>query len=156
MNGPGPIYPRRDPIGLASLALAIVLLLIALPSARNGDPGCGRPRLARAGDSAIPSVRCDPGPGSPLPGATRILFGLPIDLNHAEAAVLEILPGIGPARARSIVRERQHRPFETIEDLERVRGIGPATVAGLRGWLELGTHPHPALPEAAPSARSGG
>ena len=52
-----------------------------------------------------------------------------VSLNEASAAELEALPGIGPALAARIVAAR---PFHRIDDLERVRGIGPATMDRLR------------------------
>lgn len=66
-----------------------------------------------------------------------------VNPNEAPAASLARLPGIGPARARAIVafrdrlRSRADREpvFQDADDLERVRGIGPATVEGVRPWL---------------------
>ena len=56
----------------------------------------------------------------------------PLDLNSASMAELEALPGIGAAKAAAIIEERQVRPFADVDDLERVRGIGPALLAELR------------------------
>jgi competence protein ComEA len=78
--------------------------------------------------AALAAVACD-GPGAPLDGAARLLFGLPLDLNHADARALEVLPGIGPGRAQAILRERARAPFCRVEDLVRVRGLGPVLVA---------------------------
>jgi competence protein ComEA len=61
--------------------------------------------------------------------------GLPIDPNQADAATLETLPGIGPARALAIV---EARPFRRIEDLDRVPGIGPRTLAGMAAAIAIG------------------
>ena len=56
------------------------------------------------------------------------------DLNSRTAAELEALPGIGPAKAAAIVRWREeHGPFTSLEALQEVPGIGPGTVAMLRG-----------------------
>jgi len=55
-----------------------------------------------------------------------------LDLNTANWVELSQLPGIGPTLARRIVAERnENGRFESVEDLERVRGIGPKTVARL-------------------------
>lgn len=60
-----------------------------------------------------------------------------IDLNSATPAELELLPRIGPALAARIVEDRQTRgPYRSLEDLDRVRGIGPMTVEKLRGLAE--------------------
>ncbi|MBS3670246.1 ComEA family DNA-binding protein [Vreelandella boliviensis] len=57
----------------------------------------------------------------------------PINVNTADAELLAELPGIGPSRADAIIEEREtNGPFETAADLERVSGIGPATVDRMR------------------------
>jgi competence protein ComEA len=57
----------------------------------------------------------------------------PVDVNNADAALLETLPGIGPATAAAIITERERNgPFLGIDDLDRVPGIGPAKLAALR------------------------
>lgn len=53
--------------------------------------------------------------------------GGPVNLNTATAKQLEELPGIGPTLAEAIVSERERAGgFKSVEDLQRVRGIGPA------------------------------
>ena len=65
-----------------------------------------------------------------------ILLSLPawagVNVNTATASELESLPGIGPAKAAAIVADREaNGPFASCADLQRVQGIGKATVAGL-------------------------
>jgi competence ComEA-like helix-hairpin-helix protein len=61
-----------------------------------------------------------------------------IDVDRAEAAELERLPGIGPALAARIVAERRARgAFGGPEGLLRVTGIGPKTLAKLRPYLSV-------------------
>jgi competence protein ComEA len=57
----------------------------------------------------------------------------PIDLNRASRDALEALDGIGPALSERIVQYRTaQRPFQRVRELQRVRGIGPKTMAELR------------------------
>jgi competence protein ComEA len=55
-----------------------------------------------------------------------------LDLNRADTLALQALPGVGPALARRIVAAREEGRFRTLEDLLKVRGIGPATLERLR------------------------
>ncbi len=55
-----------------------------------------------------------------------------VDINRADTLALQALPGVGPALARRIVAAREDARFRTVEDLLKVRGIGPATLARLR------------------------
>ena len=59
----------------------------------------------------------------------------PIDINSASAAELEDLPGIGPALAGRIADSRERDgPFTSVDDLERIAGIGSATIEKLRPY----------------------
>ena len=50
-----------------------------------------------------------------------------ININRAEAWLLEALPGIGPSKAQAIIAYRQqHGGFGNITELTEVEGIGPA------------------------------
>lgn len=61
-----------------------------------------------------------------------------IDLNTASAGELDLLPRIGPALAERIIADREENgAYETIEELERVRGIGPKTIEKLRARVIL-------------------
>jgi len=63
----------------------------------------------------------------------------PVDLNLADAASLDALPGVGPARARAIVEYRQaNGPFHAVQELSRVPGIGPAALARLQDRVRVG------------------
>lgn len=61
-----------------------------------------------------------------------------LDLNTATAAQLEHLPGIGPALAARIIADRtQHGPYATVDQLDRVKGIGPKTLEKLRPHITV-------------------
>ena len=62
----------------------------------------------------------------------------PLDLNAATAEELTALPGIGEELARRIVKYRtENGPFEKIEEIMEVSGIGEAKLAGLEGRVTV-------------------
>lgn len=62
-----------------------------------------------------------------------------VNINTADAAALDALPGIGPATAEKIVADRQSNGlFSTIEDLKRVSGIGEKKYAQLSDLICVG------------------
>lgn len=64
----------------------------------------------------------------------------PLDLNTATVAELEGLPFVGPYMAQQIVAHRtRHGPFNAVDSLVRVPGVGPATLARIRARLRVGT-----------------
>lgn len=70
-----------------------------------------------------------------------------LDLNTATEGQLKALPNIGPRLARAIVTNREQLgPFEDVEELQRVRGVGPATLDTLRPMLRLSSEPLPTSP----------
>jgi competence protein ComEA len=72
-----------------------------------------------------------------------LVVGLPIDLNRAPARALTAIPGLGERRASDIVADRRaHGPFASVDDLSRVRGVGPATVERVRPFVSV-TAPAP-------------
>ena len=105
---------QRERAPVAALVVALGLLGSALPLTH----GASRP---------------GPAP-PPRAGAARLLWGLPLDLNREDERTLEVLPGIGPTRARAI---RAARPFCRVSDLRRVHGIGPVTLGRLAGQLSV-------------------
>ena len=138
---------RRARPATAGYALVLVLCGLAWPEARQAESsdsgsGCAAGWVeAESQADASTRLACGGGArrGAPVRGPARLLVGLPIELNRASAATLEVLPGIGPRRAAAIVAERCRRPFERLADLQRVHGIGPRTAWRLRGWAAPGT-----------------
>ncbi len=63
--------------------------------------------------------------------------GLRIEINHASMAEFRLLEGIGPALAQRIIDDRDERgPFQSVDDLQRVKGIGPKLVQKNRQWIK--------------------
>ena len=61
-----------------------------------------------------------------------------LDLNHAPAAALESLPGIGQILADRIVDDREaHGPFSSVEDVTRVPGIGKGKLEQMAPYITV-------------------
>ena len=87
------------------------------------------------GTSPVSPVAAPPPAAQPLRSSTT---STSVNINTATAAELETLPGIGPAFAQRIIEYREaYGAFATIEDLSRVKGIGPATCAKLEGLIAV-------------------
>jgi competence protein ComEA len=94
---------------------------IAVPTADGSTPP-----LAGGATSGSPSNVGEPAAAGP------------VNVNTADAEQLDALPGVGPATAAAIVADREaNGPFATVDDLSRVRGIGPAKLEQLRPLVAL-------------------
>ena len=117
-----------DAAGGANPDADLARLNLAAPLAdgsRIAVPRLGAPAPA-VDPSAVSGAAGGSTGGTPTPGT-------PVDLNTATAEQLDALPGIGPATAAAIVRDREaHGAFRSVSDLGRVRGIGDAKLEQLR------------------------
>ena len=72
-------------------------------------------------------------------GASASAESAMVNVNTADVAALQTLPGIGPVTAATIIEHRNdHGPFAAVEAILAVRGIGPATLDQLRGYVTVG------------------
>jgi competence protein ComEA len=98
-------------------------------------PKAAPPAAASAADEPIgPKPR-----GPPRPAARRAakhLVAGQLNLNRATEAELRLLPGIGKGRAKAIVERRKDRPFTSLEEVARIRGL-KSIVRRLRPHLTL-------------------
>jgi competence protein ComEA len=69
-------------------------------------------------------------------GKDQVLRGV-ININTATSEELQRLPGVGPKRAEDIIAYREKKPFTRISQLDRVKGIGPATMEKWKPHLTL-------------------
>jgi competence protein ComEA len=71
-------------------------------------------------------------------GAHKLQQGQTLDVNTAAADQLVALPGVGPSLAQRIVDYRQqYGPFQTVDDLQNVPGIGPSKFDKMQPFVRL-------------------
>ena len=72
-----------------------------------------------------------------LAAETPPLVGV-VNVNTASTEELQLLPGIGAARAEAVVTLRKQRGgFKSIEELKDVKGIGDAGLQKMRPYVRL-------------------
>jgi Helix-hairpin-helix motif len=104
---PGPLRPRsREPVAAGDAIQTVQLCARSFVSPHEPDHGWAR-----------------------MPPDELAALEQPVDVNRATLAELESLPRVGPKLARRIA---EGRPYADVDALERVRGIGPATIEQLR------------------------
>lgn len=97
----------------------VALTLRSPGTASSADGGGGAPALVR--------VETARNPNAPLGK---------VNVNTATQAQLELLPGIGPALAKRIIDYRtEHGVFKSVDDLDKVKGIGPKLIARMEGLV---------------------
>ncbi|MEO7908308.1 MAG: helix-hairpin-helix domain-containing protein [Roseiflexaceae bacterium] len=77
---------------------------------------------------------------SPVVGdTTDVVQSGPLDLNTASASDLDGLPGIGQSFAERIIEYRtSNGPFASVEDLQKVKGIGASLFAKIAPLVSVG------------------
>jgi competence protein ComEA len=64
----------------------------------------------------------------------------PLDVNTADQATIDSLPGVGPQEAAAIVAYRdQNGPYGSVEDLKQVPGVSSRSVDNVRGEITVGS-----------------
>ncbi len=148
---------ERAPEALVTAAdrAALDAQVSAVDSARAaaGARRVRRPRRAGAGAGGEPLPDHAPARGR-APHAADEAPGAPVDVDVADAAALEALPGIGPALARRIVADRDSAgAFGSLEGLRRVRGVGPRLAERLRPLVTFSGIPRPSSAGAGRRSR---
>jgi competence protein ComEA len=117
---------------LALIPTAFVLALAALGA--SGVASAQRAEHAPSVHAAAHTPRAHADASTPAPSSEPT--GV-VNIQTATAEQLQMLPGIGPSKAEAIVTYRRQHPFQRVEDILRVRGIGRATFRRLRSMLTV-------------------
>ena len=130
--GGGVVYGQYLVFRDSSYALAeverrgIVMENVPAEEPANGD---GAEEETAAAEP--PGLGAEEEGGGLVPGDT-------VGINSADAATLELLPGIGPKKAAAIVAYREEKgAFQSLADLMAVPGIGDAIFAKIEPYLTL-------------------
>jgi competence protein ComEA len=76
--------------------------------------------------------------GTPITGGVSGGPTALVNINSADEATLETLNGVGPVLAAAIIQYRtEHGPFASVDQLDEVSGIGPATLEDLRSQVTV-------------------
>lgn len=95
-------------------------------------------RVPRAGEAPAPPVAAPDGGGTTSgAGSGAGAAGSAVDLNTADLATLDTLPGVGPVLAQRILDRRAEAPFTSVDELDDVSGIGPAVLERLRPLVRV-------------------
>ena len=121
----------RDGLNLARRVVDGEQILVGVAPGPDGPRG---PRSGIVGAEPVPAAAAGPAtpaapaaPGAPPPGSG------PVNLNTADAATLDTLPGVGPVTAAAILSWRAaNGVFASVDQLAEVDGVGPATLSRLR------------------------
>ncbi len=118
-SGPPALGLRRGDQWFVGLFVIAGLLLLAVHAYRLGGSG-------------LPPIEIDRLP--------ERQYDYQLDVNRATWIEWTLLEGIGEKLAKRIVADREdHGPFKSIEDVRRVKGIGPKTWEDIRPRLMITT-----------------
>lgn len=128
-------YRERKALLFFTACFAVGCLSLAIRTYWKGEPVKNIPSVT--GNKLLPGTRAESRPGSLYQGS------LTVDLNKATADQFQRLPGIGPSLSRRIVINRkEHGAFSNVDDLSRVKGIGPKTVEKIRDLIRVDSPAH--------------
>ena len=120
-------------LGLAAMSM----LLAAAPAmAQTAHAPAGRGAHGSPAAHASTAAHTPAARPSTTHASSDVADGV-VNIQTATAEQLQLLPGIGPSKAEAIVTYRHAHPFQRVEDILRVRGIGRATFRRLRSMITV-------------------
>lgn len=136
-HGPFKSVDELDNVsGIGPSTLANLRDLVTVGAGAKGTEAAAP--AAKPESKAEPKAESKPAAASSAPAAASSApavsaeGGCPVNINTADAAGLDALPGIGASKAAAILQYRtDHGPFASCDALDAVSGIGASTLATL-------------------------
>jgi competence protein ComEA len=121
--------------------IGIVVAIVALIATATTTWLSSAPASASPATAALPPPPDDAGDPADAPpakkGKSSALAGK-LNLNSATSDQLQLLPGVGPAKADRIVAWRtKNGHFKRVADLRKVKGFGYKTLKKLEPFLDV-------------------
>lgn len=135
---------------IAFAAGAILLVSVVMGyAALFAQPKLAQPISALPGVAAdevtgelsinLPDPTADPSTTAKEPPKSQPAAIFPLDLNSASVHELTLLPGIGPVLAQRIIDHRKAvGRFDSVSQLQDVKGIGPKKFADIKDLVTVG------------------
>lgn len=122
-------------LGLASVAaLAYSITRDARPWRVVAPPAT----TAAQPPAVLAPVVTSASPAAPAATDAPVAIRRTVNINTANAAELELLPGVGPELAKRIVEHRtRYGAFKRVDDLDAVRGIGARMLERVRPFAAV-------------------
>lgn len=145
VQGPPPIGFDEDPVidlteDVGSSVGPPTLTADILPPSVSGEMVGQRPAGEEtSGGEDVQEAEADRGGPAVAETTPSVAQGALVNVNTADLATLRTLPGIGQVKAQAIIDYREaNGPFGSIDELDDVPGIGPATLERIRPLVTLG------------------
>ena len=131
-------FVTMPPYGGVRETMALTSSLPKGSSTTTASAGGGGQAPSSAGAPAASAAPEATSPASETAQApTSVSY--PLNLNTATKEQLMTLSGIGDTLAQRIVDYRaQNGPFQSVDELDNVKGIGPKTIEKIRPYLTVG------------------
>jgi competence protein ComEA len=136
-NGFRCVEDLRKVHGIGSVTLERLRPLVCVTDREESDEESDTLVLPASLRASVPSTR-QALQRSPTTTDKKANPTAQLDINRAALDELRQLPGIGPALAQRIVEAREQQPFQSVDDLRRVRGIGAKTLEKVRPFVIVG------------------
>jgi DNA uptake protein ComE-like DNA-binding protein len=84
----------------------------------------------------------------PMSAAARLALGQQLDINQATAEELLLVPQFKPEWAAAVVERRAAHPWQSLNELQEIQGVGAKTVHKWKPYLKAQLDPGPPLESA--------